>query len=37
MFKNLNLQVVRALITLAIMALGVAMADPGTTIGPIGR
>jgi hypothetical protein len=36
MFKNVNLQVVRALIALAVMALGVAMANPGTTIGPIG-
>jgi hypothetical protein len=36
MFKNINLQVARALITLAVMALGVAMANPGTTGGPIG-
>jgi hypothetical protein len=36
MFKNLNLQVVRALIALAFMALGAAMANPGTIIGPIG-
>ncbi len=36
MFKNTNLQVIRALIALAVMALGVAMANPGTICGPIG-
>jgi hypothetical protein len=34
MLKNKN--IVRALIALAVMALGVAMANPGTIIGPIG-